>query len=874
MTKYNLAFQQVFLLLLVFNSQVLFAQLPNFTLQVSVNNEACPGNGSLQFTVSGTAPGSSLLYNIYKLPNIVTPIATVATNSLSGLTAGAYIVVATQTLSGVTNTQQQEVTITITYVALQYEITSESCSNSSTITIEATQGTATLFEIYAGPVTFPAQASNTFSGLPDGYYQIRVFDNCGAGFVSPLQLISQSGGLTIAGGVPFSGPLSQCGMITVSNSMIATLGNSIIYPLSLQYTIYPPSGGTPILVNSNLNVGSAGAVTAVSLIPFYNGQQYSYDLLVTDACGNVFTQNNNVVNAAFTVLLADSPVECSSALMVIPTFYHAPYTVTFLDTPVGFDPELYSDIHPGPFLTTAQYYNPTNPVPTGSYTVSVTDDCGNIDVATFNFDPEIEVLPLSVNVLPGCEIGFGSFSAASSNGELTSVVITAAPSAYLQTLPYDVSFNIYDGGFFMNSLPAGNYQIHTVDSCGNIRDTSFTIVGYQYNFSGTLTENCGAFNLLLNYSSSLSFQPNFYLQKFNSNTNTWGHPVTGAGGGSNPDNENSIQLLNNIVNVNLPYQGSFRVLVAFPYNNNGSAFSLTCVQQLYTFEFNNSLAIDQIIAFSCDPTSYDVVVSASGVAPLTYRILTKNGAPFVVENGPSNLFANLAPAVYLFQVEDSCGNSVSQYYDTTEPFSYVITSTGFCDGANGSLSVPAFSFINYEWWRADDPNTIISTLPILEFSPFDDTIDLGTYFVRVFAPDSTPSCIDFTLSYEISDPATLPDAGQNINITYCENPGLVSLFELLDDSVDTSGTWFDLTNATPLSSPFWDASQFSSGTFIFEYTVNGWCATTDTATAQLTLSATPQTPSASNDSNNCEGSDLQLFADGPTAYQYQWVGPY
>src|SRR5690606_25338694 len=149
------------------------------------------------------------------------------------------------------------------------------------------------------------------------------------------------------------------------------------------------------------------------------------------------------------------------------------------------------------------------------------------------------------------------------------------------------------------------------------------------------------------------------------------------------------------------------------------------------------------VAYSCDPTSYDVIVEATGFAPLLYRITMKDGVPFLVENGTSNLFTNLLPGVYLFEVEDSCGNVQTRYFDTTDPFTYLVTATGFCDGQDGALSVPAFSFINYEWWHESDPSTIISTSPILEFSPLDVATDTGVYYVRIYAPDTTPSCIDF-----------------------------------------------------------------------------------------------------------------------------------
>src|SRR5690606_31379814 len=167
--------------------------------------------------------------------------------------------------------------------------------------------------------------------------------------------------------------------------------------------------------------------------------------------------------------------------------------VTFLSAPDGFDPTFFNSTHPGPFMNPASYYSESVPVPTGEYIVSITDSCGNTAVVTSNFNPEYEVLPLAVSTTPGCEIGFGSVNASSGNGNLVSVIITDAPDDFLPELPYDVSFNISQGSFFMNSFPAGNYEFHTVDECGNIRDNVITIPGFQFNFSAEVSESCSTF---------------------------------------------------------------------------------------------------------------------------------------------------------------------------------------------------------------------------------------------------------------------------------------------------------------------------------------------------------------------------------------------
>ena len=860
-----------FLCFFVFCPQTATAQLPPFTLTVTPHHEQCPANGSLEFTVSDTQPGSSVLYNVYKLPNLTTPIATLAANTLGGLTAGDYRVIATQTLAGETSTQQQDATILFTHVDIAFGFQLLSCGGNSTLTINVMQGTGVLYEILAGPVTFPPQASNVFTGLPDGSYQIRVYDICGAAYSSPYILTSTPGNFTIAPGIIPTGPLPSCNTVGVANAISALPGNTIKYPLSLQYTVYPPTG-PPVVINTQINVGSPLNVTAQTPIPFFHGQEYQYDLDVTDACGNVFSLTN-IIQESISVTVSESPNECFFALVVVPSIYVGPYEITFLSAPDGFDPSLFNGDHPGPFMTPASYYSDSVPVPSGEYTVSITDSCGNTAIVTTEYDPEYEVLPLSFSTVPGCEIGFGSVNASSGNGDLVSVTITDAPDAFTAELPYDVSFHISAGSFFMNSFPAGTYEFHSVDECGNVRDTEITIPGYQFNFSAEVTEACSTFDLMIHFASNVSTLRQYFLQKYDPVSDTWGHPGTGFVGGAVPNGDSAIPLLNNIMNPNIPYQGTFRVMLVFDSLGNGTAIPVKCVQELYTFEFNSTLSIDSIASFSCNPTTYDVVVNATGTAPLLYRITSKDGVPFVVENGTSNIFTGLEPAVYVFEVEDPCGNLTNRAYDTTEPFTYVVSATGFCDGQLGALSVPAFSFLNYEWWHESDPTSILSTSPVLEFDPLDVSTDLGTYHVRIFADGNTPSCIDFTISYTITSEGTLPDAGEDVTTVFCQNPGTVELFSLLDDATDTSGQWQDMTTGTILGSTVWNAAAFTSGTFAFEYTVNGWCGNTDTATIEIVLSAVPVAPVASADAVACSNAEFQLYADGAITYQYQWTGP-
>ena len=155
--------------LILFFTQFVFSQLSNFNLSVVAQNGTCTTNGTITITVSNTTPGATILYSIYKLPNLTTPVSVQSTGSLSGLGTGTYRVIATQSLGSDSGTQQQDVTITNQLVPLTYTVSGEDevCGFDGTMTVNVTTGTALQYEIFSGPVIKPLQPSlNTSLALP------------------------------------------------------------------------------------------------------------------------------------------------------------------------------------------------------------------------------------------------------------------------------------------------------------------------------------------------------------------------------------------------------------------------------------------------------------------------------------------------------------------------------------------------------------------------------------------------------------------------------------------------------------------------------------------------------------------------------------
>lgn len=949
------------MLLFAWNSN---SQLNPFTLTATATAQTCTGNGSISFSTSGTTPGASLDYTLYLLPNTTDPVTVVTASPINSLSAGTYQLVATQSMGTLSNTQTATVTVGNEAVLLEYNLvpTLIRCGNDGKITVNVTEGTAVSYEIISGPVIVPQQASSVFNNLPVGQYQVRVHDNCGDALVTSIQLIAAVPALTIGPSVTLGGILPGCNTVTVTHNFSSPAGTSVFYPVTVAITVFPPGGGTPIVVNSTLATGPSGLpASAVPFnIPFYNNQSYTYNIVVTDACGNVYTRNNNTVNAGFVIIPAVSSNCADNLFTLFPNYFVPPYTVQFTSAPAGFVPTDFNAAHPT-FSAEAIYFSEGNSVPTGSYTVLATDSCGRTSTVTFetvvaevqpqvvtqatgcNDSGSIEIdipgrtieeieftaapitfdeplpfdasagigtegffmdgLPLGAYTIvivdscgdthtvvaeieffgttpvlaylqrPGCAEGFGSVRIINTDSSITAISIVTAPPAFPETLPFNASANLTATGvFYMNSLPEGVYTISITDECGVGLTETMTIQGYHPTTNNIdIIENCNSFDLTLQHASNGNYLQAFFLQEFNPDTNTWGHPLNGAPytEGTLPNITNSVPLVNNTTNISLGYTGIFRVVKVFYVMSNGSAANFRCVTTIHEFEFTGRPIIHAVYGFPCSDGLTEVAVDATGLAPLTYEITEMNGGPFSVNNGTSNLFSNLAPGMYNFRVTDVCGSFSNSLYDINELEPLAITAVNLCEGEDGSLSVPQFSFLNYEWVDQANPNVVIATTNTLAMSPFDNTIHPGTYEVRVFSSNPA-SCIDTTIAYVV-EPNDLPNAGVDTTNIVCNVGEQVDLNVYLATGHDTGGTW---TGTTPaLDDNILDTNGLAEGMYQFTYAVTGDCDITDDAVVTIDLRNTPIAPVTTSVPPVCEGANVQLAVAAVTNAVYQWSGP-
>ena len=752
-----------------------------FNLTVTHTNETCSGNGSVTSTVSNTDPNGSIIYVVYKLPDLTTPYASGTETTVNGLTVGDYRIIAKETVGSTTTTQQQDVTITSSFMPLSYTVSAlnQACATTSTIAVQVNSGTAATYEIISGPATFPPQSSNTFSNLAVGVYRIKVTDSCGNSAVQAFTVTLNPTLLTVNNPSFTDTNPASCNFVIANNTISSAPGTVIGYPLQIEYVLHLP-GGTVTNIQVVLNSGNPTSQDISQTVPYTNSQNYIYDVIITDACGTTYPGNSFIVDKSITLSSTVNKLPCNQYYFTLNTDnYVGPYSFQFTSYPSGFNPVAFNNSYPGPYnQPNVDFGSLSQPVPFGDYEVTVTDSCGktttttvhivdkpplpiitginngcltndgrivlilsdyimltatvtaapasypfllphdvtafiNINGTILTLDPvplgnyTIQITdncndiipPLDVTVgifedqgntyevLQGCGISMASLKITSKDSKPVSAKITTAPATYPFSLPDDISNNIISTGeIYLTDLPTGNYTFSIVDNCGFTSNESLYIDGYAITRRAfSLVPDCGVFNIPLDFVDNVTSGKTFGLQKLlDANTNTWGNPVTGSiyTEGTVPDGTNSYLLQNNVTNYNLTFNGTFRIVHHFTSYNNGSDINNNlvtsefkdCIEILSpSLSFNNVLAINDVYLIPCSSSgNFDVYLSANGTPPLHYKIVEKDGISFIVDNGTSDVFLNLTPGIYKFEVEDSCGNSINRTFDVSDLSSLVI----------------------------------------------------------------------------------------------------------------------------------------------------------------------------------------------------------
>lgn len=598
-----------------------------------------------------------------------------------------------------------------------------------------------------------------------------------------------------------------------------------------------------------------------------------YTVQVTDFCGNTVVKDVVVgTDGEPTYIAAFTPNTCAGQVGIMFEM-GALSQVEIVAAPDTYPNPLPDDV--------SEYISPTDnseffmaPLPAGNYTFIVTDGCG------VEYTMEIEITPFEwpdfvFDQRAGCALGDGSVQVSVSQNTISSIQITSAPASFEQTLPYDASaFIASDGSLYMNSLPQGNYSFEGLDACGFAHSGQVLIEGYAVQTNNIeVVPNCGSFDLELEYAANSTGAVSYWLQKYNPDTDTWGHPGTGVTypEGSQPTNFNSIFLNNNATNYSFGYLGDFRVIRVFFVFSNGFAPTTRCVHVINEFTFDGLPEITDIYSLPCGDDEMHVAVEAEGIPPLNYSITQMNGDPFLIDNGTNNVFTGLTPGTYNFRVTDECGNFRNVQLDINDLEPVDIVAAGLCDGADGQLSVSQFSIFEYQWWKADNPGVILSTTNTLDFPSFNSATDAGTYFVSLVATGGGIDC-EQILEYEVL-PSAAANAGDDDTINYCNDGEAIDLNGLLSTPHDEGGVWSDVNGSGALVGNMFTTEGLTGGVYEFRYMVTDMCDNADEAVIVINLRDIPQAPLADPVAAVCEGEDVQLGAATVANAVYEWTGP-
>lgn len=304
---------------------------------------------------------------------------------------------------------------------------------------------------------------------------------------------------------------------------------------------------------------------------------------------------------------------------------------------------------------------------------------------------------------------------------------------------------------------------------------------------------------------------------------------------------------------------------------NGAPLS-SCVTPIKTFNFTGAPRIINAYALPCSNDLKSVVVIAEGQAPLTYDITTKDNQPYEFAAGSSNLFTQLSPGIYNFQVTDNCGNIVNRPLDLTSIPELSITRSTLCDGQNGQLAVPNFAYLNYQWWKGTAQSTILSTSNTLNFNPFSSVSNTGVYSVRIYStqPDL---CADQIITIEIPVNGATLNAGVGSTSEICGSNPSIDLFTKLTGNYQRNGVWEEITGSGMLIGNTWMPYQIPFGTYKFKYTVSGLCAQQSQAIVTINYNAPAAALVVSVLESGCSTGTLHLLASDVANAVFHWTGP-
>lgn len=881
--KIQLVFTAVLLLLVTtLNAQI--------TVTGTTTPEFCAGTGAAAFTVNNTIPGATVDFMLYKLPDTTTPYrtasedatATTTSHTESNLPQGNYRLQVVHSLGGVpTNLTPYNFSIGNNFTAITAQNISITpttvCGDKATFVVNvAGSGQPARYELrdLSNSVIFPFQTSPNFtSPIAAGTYRLAVEDICGNTTVKDVNVVVSTSIVKPNNSIQSS--LTSCNTISYKQGVTATQGNATSpnyikvfqYPIQLDVEVKNAVTGEVVFSsqgNMVTNQTEASAGIPITITNFNPGDQLIHTATTTDACGVVETYTRTInYNPSYNLQPING--ECDASYFKINNFSDyfsdAETTVEFLSYPAEFKPwEYNSDFANGAYSHTYNTFSETGgditfggstqPVPVGFYEVKVTNACGASVIRTRTITAPNTNRPLYAYNDPDCELGWHNIGVYYNviTVNIAQVIITQAPQEFIDfygSLPFDASaYLVTDASGktdFRMRVPSGTYTFLVTNTCGKQTTHTFTFNKKVEIISKdvTYTRHCGGY-FTLNVSSTISNVATnnirYYLQKWYPEQNAWGHPTTGVTG--DVANANTRQEYNS--STQYYAHGDLRI-IAIPSLTKFGGTAVACPDRfLVVEEFNipdGAIKLNDYYTTSCPNGTYNLMIDASGIGTLTYKIVEKDGQSFVIDNGTDPVFTNLAEGSYKVEITDSqCLDVITVTVRVITNKMPIIRASNLCEGENGKLYVSGASYLTVEWYKDGVSTGVFGhSFP---FTPYTSATDIGLYEAHLSYAPNPNTCINNVLSFNLTaGMENTPNAGTGQSVTIQQNTltGPINLFDYLTAPYDAHGYWTDENNTGLLMGNNWYGQFANGGTYEFKYIVDGTCTNSAEATVTIKL---------------------------------------
>ncbi len=746
--------------------------------------------------------------------------------------------------------QKNIVVLPLTFPSLQVSGTiCSGGSNLGNIFAQTTGGLAPYqYEIISGPSgPKPLQSSNTFTGLPNGVYQVRTIDACGNSDIKGFELTNYgqnnvhqnapcygqaftmyadtlpSASYTWTGPNGFS---SNQRFITINPFTAANVGNytlTVVYSTCINVTftvvVPPPAnnatftstnicGNSPNIVNItgntggtfsfNPNPGDGATINATTGVVSNAVTGNSYSIQYTVVAGACVSSSIVTITATtLNLSSANTNVLCNGASTGASTITAsngiAPYGYTW------------------PASAGGQTTNPATNLGAGTYVVTVNDanSCSKTISVTITQPTAITVTPSQANVL--C-------NGASTGTATATVTGGTTPPAYTYT---------WSNGQTSNpaiNLAAGSYTVTVKDGNNCTKTQSYTItqpVAITITPSQVNVACSGGSNGSATATVTGGIAPYTY---------TWSNGQT-----SNPA-------------INLA-AGTYTVTVRDANN---------CTKtQSYTINQSGSVVItpSQVNVLCNGASTGTATATASGgTAPYTYAWPASAG------NQVTSTATNLAAGTYIVTVRDVNNCTQTRSYTITQPTAITVTPSQvnvLCNGnsTGSATATPSGGTSPYTYtWPASAGNQTTATATNLL---------AGTYIVTV---KDANNCTK-TQSYTIAQPTAITITPSQVNIL-CNGASIGSA------TATVSGGTPGYTYAWPVSAGSQTtatATNLAAGTYIVTVRDANNCIKTQSYTITQST-AIVITPTQTN--NICNGGSTGTATATPSGgnspYSYAW----